>query len=398
MVTALVLTATLAFPTPHNLTAAEVVDKAVAAQGGVVAWSAVKTLSLSGKMETAGAIVPFLIEEKRGRKVRLELEINGKKAVQMYDGVKGWKLGLGRSEPEPYTSDETQTESMRPDLGGPLIDYAAKGAKVEIAGTQQVEGRDAYILELTMKSGRVQRVWLDTQTFLVMKIEVPRCINGKLHTGEIYYRDYRSVDGLMIPYLAEIRVPNAKQTQKLRVESVIVNPELDNSRFAYGPSGDFASEEQLQPVDAPASQMSASVATQEAALVVVSNPGSAQVYINDEPRGTTSSEGRLVFKGISPGDYRIRVGRSNYKDFIQSVEVKPGSATSVEARLQPTGPPALTIQDIMDLLRGGVPSKRARALVEERGVDFVLDSDVEKKIRDAGGDAELLLAIARGKK
>jgi len=166
------------------------------------------------------------------------------------------------------------------------------------------------------------------------------------------------------------------------------SPKLNEAPI--GAAGQSTAEAQPQTVDTATPTV--------AALVVVSSPGTAQVYVNDEPRGTTSPEGRLVLKGLSPGDYRIRVGRGGYKDFVQSIEVKPGSATSVEARLQPTGPLALTTQDIMDLLRGGVPSKRVRALVEERGVDFVLDSDVEKKIRDAGGDAELLLAIARGKK
>jgi hypothetical protein len=35
--------------------------------------------------------------------------------------------------------------------------------------------------------------------------------------------------------------------------------------------------------------------------------------------------------------------------------------------------------------------------VQQRGVSFVLD-DSERKIRDAGGDTELLLVIAKAKK
>jgi len=52
--------------------------------------------------------VPFLMELKRPRKLRFELQFNGQTAVQVYDGVNGWKLKpfLNRSEVEPYTAAE----------------------------------------------------------------------------------------------------------------------------------------------------------------------------------------------------------------------------------------------------------------------------------------------------
>jgi len=45
-----------------------------------------------------------------------------------------------------------------------------------------------------------------------------------------------------------------------------------------------------------------------------------------------------------------------------------------------------------------ISSKRVATPVQQRGVSFVLDDESERKIRDAGGDAELLLAIAKAKK
>jgi hypothetical protein len=227
-----------ATPPVDRLSAAQIVEKNVAARGGLQAWRAVQTLSMSGKLEAGGkqdVQLPFVLEMKRQRKTRFELQFNGQTAVQVYDGTNGWKLRpfLNRHEVEPYTPEELKSASMQTDLDGPLVDYAAKGTKVELVGVQQVEGHDAYTLKLTLKDGQVQHIWVDAQTFLDVKVEgTPRRLNGKFHPVETYFRDYRSVNGLMIPYVNETVVESVKKTEKIMVEKVIVNPNLEEARFS----------------------------------------------------------------------------------------------------------------------------------------------------------------------
>lgn len=64
----------------------------------------------------------------------------------------------------------------------------------------------------------------------------------------------------------------------------------------------------------------------------------------------------------------------------------------------PSGPPPFTLQDVVDMLRGEMAPARIAILVQERGVSFALADAIEKQIRDAGGDTELLFAIAKAKK
>jgi hypothetical protein len=230
--------AATATPPVDQLSAAQIVEKNVAARGGLQAWRAVKTMSMSGKLDAGGkqnVQLPFVLEMERTRKTRLELQFNGQTAVQVYDGTNGWKLRpfLNRHEVEPYTPEELKSASMQTDLDGPLVDYAVKGTKVELAGVQQVEGHDAFNLKLTLKIGQVQHVWVDAQTFLDVKVEgTPRRLDGKFHPVATYFRDYRSVNGLMIPYVNETVVEGVKRTEKIMVEKVVVNPNLEASRFS----------------------------------------------------------------------------------------------------------------------------------------------------------------------
>lgn len=258
---------------PGGLSAAQIVDKNVAVRGGLQAWRAVQTLSLQGKMGAGGnqraalplpvpkskefvntvprrpaeeAQLPFLMEMKRPRKVRVELQFHGQTAVQVYDGTNGWKLRpyLNRKDFEPYSEEERKIASNQEDLDGPLVDYAAKGSRVELDGTEQVEGRGTYKIKVTEKTGHTFHVWIDAKTFLEAKIEgQPRRLDGVDHPVEVYYREYRTVDGLQIPFVLETRVlPVGVNGLGLRdtlvppetivIEKVVVNPKMEEKLFS----------------------------------------------------------------------------------------------------------------------------------------------------------------------
>jgi outer membrane lipoprotein-sorting protein len=226
-----------AAPAAAGLSAAQVVDKDIQAKGGLQAWRAVQTLSLSGKMEAGGkqnTKLPVLLELKRPHKSRVEIEFQNDKAIQVYDGVNGWKYRpyLGRKDVEPFSTAELQQASLDSEIDGPLIDYASKGTQVALAGVEKVEGHDAYKLKLTLKGGQVRYLWVDAQTFLDVKVEgAPRRMDGKMRPVEVYYRDYKNVDGLMIPYVLETAVQGVKRSYKMAFETVLVNPKLADSLF-----------------------------------------------------------------------------------------------------------------------------------------------------------------------
>jgi outer membrane lipoprotein-sorting protein len=260
-------------PSVPKLTAAAIVDKNVAARGGLQAWRSVKTMSLEGKLGAGGnrraalpvpgssntadkqalaarpaeeIYLPFVMDLERPRKLRFELQFKGQTAVQVFDGSNGWKFRpyLNRRVVEPYTSDEMKMTATQADLDGPLVDYAAKGTRVELDGTEKVEDRDNYNLKLTLNNGKSIHVWIDAQTFLETKIEgQPRRLDGTDHPVEIYFRDYRNVSGLQIPFVLETRVLPVSKTalgfkdppvppEKTEIEKVAINPKLDEALFS----------------------------------------------------------------------------------------------------------------------------------------------------------------------
>lgn len=260
---------------PSNLTVAQIVEKNAAARGGINAWRTVKTMSLSGKMDAGQPVkkvtpedpaqvrqpktrterieralaaekaksepgvqvqVPFVMELKRPRQSRLEIQFQGETAIQVYDGVKGWKVRpfLGRREVEAYTEEELKLAGMQSELDGFLIDHAAKGYKVAVLGMEPVNGKEAYKLKVTLKGGQVRHLWIDAASFLDVKIDETRRLGGKDRAVETLLRDYKTVNGLKLPHLMETRVVGAKtaKSEKIYVEKIVVNPKLVDNRFA----------------------------------------------------------------------------------------------------------------------------------------------------------------------
>lgn len=256
---------------------AQIIDKHIAARGGATAWRAVQSLRLSGKLEAGlgdanlraerlmragkpdanakpGAaaaasaaatpgddaaadkqiLLPFTLSAKRPHKSRLEIEFGGKTAVQTFDGTHGWKWRpfLNRPDAEPFTADEDKTEATHDELDGPLIDYVAKGTHVVMEKVEPVEGHNAYKLKLTLKDGSVRHVWIDAASYLDVKVEgAPQQMDGRAHAVWVYQRDFRQVQGVMIPFVLETAVDGYPDTHKMVVEKADINPALSDSLF-----------------------------------------------------------------------------------------------------------------------------------------------------------------------
>jgi outer membrane lipoprotein-sorting protein len=253
-----------------KLSAVEIVEKNIAARGGLQAWRAVQTLSMTGKMEAGGnnrtalpmpgrkdsryvppprlaeqVQLPFVMELKRPKKMRVEVEFKGQNAIQIFDGSQGWKLRpfLNRREVEPYTEEEMKSVATQAELDGPLVDYAAKGTKIELVGTENVEGHETYKVKLTLENGITRNVWIDAGTFLEAKIEgTPRRLDGKDKPVEVYYRQYRTVSGLKFPFVLETKVLNTSPlpavnqrpmaSEQIQLETIEVNPKLSDALFS----------------------------------------------------------------------------------------------------------------------------------------------------------------------
>jgi hypothetical protein len=212
----------------------ELIAKNIQAKGGLDKIKAIKSVRMTGKLDTGGFKAEVGQENKRPNFVRETFTLQGMTAVQAYDGSTGWQIQPfgGRKDPELMGEDDLRPVLEDADFDGPLVDYKAKGNTVEYLGHEEVDGDDALKLKVTLKNGDIMYYYLDPDTFLEIKKETQRFIRGSVRESVTEMGSYKAVAGVMYPYSIEVGPKNNPDAwQKLAVDKIEVNVPIDDSQF-----------------------------------------------------------------------------------------------------------------------------------------------------------------------
>ncbi|HZD32498.1 MAG TPA: hypothetical protein VE779_12655 [Candidatus Angelobacter sp.] len=213
-------------------TADELVAKNLQARGGVERIKAVNTLKMTGKAYM-GINVDVSQEQKRPNMMRQEFTVQGMTQIQAYDGSIGWQISpfQGRRDAEQMGEDDTRDLLDDADIDGPLVDYQAKGNKVEYLGHDLVDGDDAYKLKVTMKNGDIVYYYLDPDTYLEIKKEKQEFIRGSVHESEQLLGSYKQVAGVFYPFSLETGSKGGGDHARYTIDTIVVNGPIEDSYF-----------------------------------------------------------------------------------------------------------------------------------------------------------------------
>ena len=233
---------TLAFLTPRLAgaqNADEIIAKVLAARGDLDKLRAIHSERVSGKISFGDVDGPFVVELKRPLKMHMQLTIQNQTMVRVYDGQsQGWANNpfAGKLNPEAMTGDELKNITEESDFDGPLMDYKSKGNQVELVGKDKVNDKDVWRVKLTTKNGDVRYYLFDAGSFQLLKWEGQRKYEGKELPVESYFSDYREVAGLKFAFAIDSGSSATDISQKIRIEKIELNPELNDAEFAKPPT------------------------------------------------------------------------------------------------------------------------------------------------------------------
>jgi outer membrane lipoprotein-sorting protein len=212
----------------------EIIAKNIQAHGGLEKLKAIRTLRTTVKFSDGSFRAQFRQQNKRPGKVREEFIIQGMAQIQAYDGKTGWQISPfnGRKDPDLMSQDDMKSLIVDADIDGPLVDYKEKGHKAELVGHDSMEGTDCYKIKLSMKNGDIRYYYLDTDSYLELKLEIQTTIRGALQESEVYYGDYEQVNGIYYPFAVEQAQKGSSSRQQFSVEKIEQNVDLDDTLFA----------------------------------------------------------------------------------------------------------------------------------------------------------------------
>jgi outer membrane lipoprotein-sorting protein len=168
---------------------------------------------------------------KRPNKFRMEMEMQGMKMVQAYDGEKGWMIAPWVSqEPQDLTGPELSQAMDQANFDGELYNYAEKGTEATLVGKVNVEGTPMYNIRLTDKNGTVKNYFIGAEDYLIGKVKTRVNAQGQEIEVETNLSDYKEIDGVKMPTKIVSKNPMGNAT--ITFKEINFNDEIEDSLFA----------------------------------------------------------------------------------------------------------------------------------------------------------------------
>jgi hypothetical protein len=193
---------------------------------------------MAGTLTAGGQTGAFRLELRRPGRLRVETVVQGATVIQATDGREAWMLApmLAGGSAVILPPEDARSLHDQADIEGPLVEWKAKGHRLELTGRDARFGSDAFRLKLTLKSGDVRYLYVDAATYRQVAEEGERASPRGLVRIETRLSDHRTVDGLLVPFVLDISAAGESEKQRIVFETVEVNPGLDEGRFAV-PAG-----------------------------------------------------------------------------------------------------------------------------------------------------------------
>jgi zinc protease len=207
-----------------------ILDKYVEVTGGKAAYAKVKSDVSTGEM-TLGAmgLKGKLTSYSQAPDKRLmEITIEGiGKISEGSNGDVAWSFSAMQG-PRLKEGDEKAEALLQAKHGGDA-EWRELYTKAETVGVEQIDGKDAYKVTVTPKSGKPQTRWYDKASGLLVKI----AMTSKSPMGEInvesFPSDYRKEGELTVAH--KITTKLAGQEMGMKIDKVEQNVEIPKEKF-----------------------------------------------------------------------------------------------------------------------------------------------------------------------
>ena len=226
----------------NSQTVDEIIDGYFENTGGKENWQALKGLKISAKMNQGGMEFPLEIVQLIDGRTYTKITIQGAVLMQnVYDGETLWSTNFASMKGEK--SDAEQTENYKLDINDfpdALLDYKKKGYSAELLGTEIIDGSETFKIKLTKEPKTIDGEKVEDITYYYFDQEsfIPIAQDSEIKQGpqkgaiqRITQSDFLEVDGLYFPFSQTAGIKDGP-SQPIIIESIELNPEVDDSVFA----------------------------------------------------------------------------------------------------------------------------------------------------------------------
>ncbi|MBF9252972.1 insulinase family protein [Pontibacter sp. 172403-2] len=214
---------------PAGITADQVLDNYIKAIGGKASIEKVKDLSITSNATIQGMQLVFTKQQKGDDKFAVQVLMNNNPMQRVIiNGDKGKIESPMQGINKEITKEELAAQKLEANTFS-VLQYDKLGIKSKLTGLDKVDGKDAYVIEVTMPNGQKTMQYFAKDSGLLLKevnsLESPQGVITQTKN----YSNYKEVNGVKFPYLVEISM--GPQQIKTEVQTVEVNKGISDDVF-----------------------------------------------------------------------------------------------------------------------------------------------------------------------
>ncbi len=212
-----------------NMTVEQVLDKYIAAIGGKEKLMAVKDLTMNMAADAMGQTIEMKIIQKAPGKTYQAFIMGGVAQQEtILNGDKGKISAGGQSQPMPA---EQVANSKEQAVLFTEMQFKELGYEAKLVGTENLDGKNVFVVATTSPLGKKQTLFFDTTTYLKVKesSNIPGP-NGQLQTVSTDLSNYQEVDGILFPFGRKL-VGAAPIPLDLKITEIKVNSGVSDDLF-----------------------------------------------------------------------------------------------------------------------------------------------------------------------
>ncbi|MGZ2371109.1 insulinase family protein [Ancylomarina sp. YFZ004] len=208
---------------PEGLTANMVIDTYINAIGGREMLESIKDMSVKGQMKMGPMSINVEQAYKNNEKFAMSMVMNGQvlQAIK-YNGTSAKVMAQGQEN--QANAEQLKGFKMQAQMFAELK-FAELGFTSKIAGTEMIDGKKAYKLEVVGTDGITKFDFYCATTGLKLKTVAQQ--NGMAVT--MLYNDYKDVDGLKFPFSTLTKM--GPQEMPLTITSLELNKDIKDELF-----------------------------------------------------------------------------------------------------------------------------------------------------------------------
>jgi len=215
-------------------TAASLLDGYVEAMGGKAAMEKIHNRVTHGKMEVAAQGIEMKLTLYSARPnlsySLIESEMVGK-IEKGSDGEVYWEMSamMGAQVKE----GQERIDYLRDSTFDKWIHWREIYPEVEYAGAETLDEKPVHKVVVKPESGEAQTLYIDQSSNLAVRVDMTFETPMGVFPVVSYLKDYREIDGILIPYMMELEVMG--QQRLITTDRIEHNVELPADRFALPP-------------------------------------------------------------------------------------------------------------------------------------------------------------------